>query len=166
MDLNLIQIPKNFRSEPWLAAGPRDWAGWDERGDECTVLCCLLSHAFNVAQRSQWNIGESRAYCHSFHSLTFCGYNTSQRNTCLTNWKNEISGTCFVFIASSYLISVQSYLHGIRRIFRPLNFFHIFVRYSRGVKLNPQRAAVSAGFCGFLSISCQLRPADQGVSIF
>ena len=37
--------------------------------------------------------------------------------------------------------------------------------YTRGVKLNPQRAAVSAGFCGFLSISCQLRPADQGVSI-
>ena len=37
--------------------------------------------------------------------------------------------------------------------------------YYRGVKLNSQRAEVSAGVCGFLSISCQLRPADQGVSI-
>ena len=37
--------------------------------------------------------------------------------------------------------------------------------YVRGVKRNSQGAAVSAGFRGFLSIICQLRPQEQGVLI-
>ena len=37
--------------------------------------------------------------------------------------------------------------------------------YTRGVKLNSQGAAASAGFCGFLSIKCQLKPREQGVWI-
>ena len=35
----------------------------------------------------------------------------------------------------------------------------------QGCQTESQEGQVSAGFCGFLSISCQLRPADQGVSI-
>ena len=35
----------------------------------------------------------------------------------------------------------------------------------QGCQTQSQEGQVSAGFCGFLSISCQLRPADQGVSI-
>ena len=35
----------------------------------------------------------------------------------------------------------------------------------QGCQTESQEGQVSAGFCGFLSISCQLRPAHQGVSI-
>ena len=49
-------------------------------------------------------------------------------------------------------------------VYQALMVFIIFC-LDQGCQTESQEGQVSACFCGFLSISCQLRPADQGVSI-